>query len=59
MGSLPAILESMRVSLVVTALLVVCGVAAMTLMLYLQNRMLRDLPKRVGDSEVPAAEAHG
>jgi hypothetical protein len=51
MEALPAILDSMRVSLAVIALLVACGVAAMTLMLHLQSRILRDLPKRVADTE--------
>lgn len=58
MEALPAILESVRVSLVVTAALVAFGVCAMTLMLYRQSRILRDLAKRVTDTEALLRDTH-
>jgi hypothetical protein len=49
--ALPVILESMRLSLAVTAVLVAFGVSVTTLMLYRQTRILCDVSKQLADSE--------
>ena len=58
MEALPAILESMRLSLLAITALVGFGLVVSTLMLYRQSgmlrdhsRMLRDISKQVADSE--------
>jgi len=58
MEVLPAILESMRVSLIATTALVAFGFFVTTLMLYRQSRMLRDVSKQVADSEVLLRDTH-
>jgi hypothetical protein len=59
MEALPAILDSMRVSFAVTAVLAVSGIFAMTLMLCLQHRILRELLKPVAHTEAKLTDAHG
>lgn len=47
MEALPAILESMRLSLVAITALVAFGFAVTTLMLYRQSQILRDISSQV------------
>ena len=49
METLPAILESMRLSLMTIAALVAFSLVVSTLMLHRQSRMLRDVSKQVTD----------
>jgi hypothetical protein len=65
MDVLPAILESMRLSLIATTALVAFGFTVMTLMLYRQSRTLRDIAemlrgvsKQVSDSEALLRDTH-
>ena len=65
METLPAILESMRLSLLTIAALVAFSLLVTTLMLYRQSRMLRDvsrmvrdISKQVADSEALLRETH-
>ena len=65
MDPLPAILESMRLSLLATTALVAFGFLATTLMLFRQSRMLRDVSrdvvsvsKQVADSAALLRDAH-
>ncbi len=65
METLPAILESMRLSLIAIAALVGFSLVVSTLMLYRQSgmlrdhsRMLREISKQVADSEALLRETH-
>ena len=59
METLPAILESMRLSLLTIAALVAFSLLVTTLMLYRQSRMLRDISGMVRDisKQVAGSEA--
>ncbi len=57
MEALPAILESMRLSLVAITALVAFGFAVTTLMLYRQSRILRDISNQVSDTHALTAKA--
>ncbi len=56
--ALPAILESMRLSLIATTALVAFGFFATTLMLYRQSKIRRDVSKQISDSEALLRDAH-
>jgi cell division protein FtsB len=58
MEQLPAILESMRLSLIATTALVAFGFVVTTLMLYRQSQILRDVSKQVADSEALVRDTH-
>lgn len=57
MEALPAILESMRLSLVAITALVAFGFAVTTLMLYRQSQILRDISSQVSDTHALTAKA--
>jgi len=58
MEFLPAILESMRLSLLATTALVAFGFLVTTLMLFRQSKILRDVSKQVADSEARLRDMH-
>jgi hypothetical protein len=58
MEALPAILESMRLSLIAITALVAFGFLGTTLMLYRQSRMVRDVSKQVAESEALLRDTH-
>ena len=58
MEPLPAILESMRLSLLATTALVAFGFFVTTLMLFRQSKILRDVSKQVADSAALLRDAH-
>jgi len=57
MDALPAILESMRLSLIAIAGLVAFGFATTSLMLYRQGKMLRDSQTLLRDTHALTAKA--
>ncbi len=57
MEALPAILESMRLSLVAITALVAFGFAVTTLMLYRQSRILHDISNQLSDTHALTAKA--
>ena len=58
MDALPAILESMRLSLVVITALVAFGFFSTTLMLFRQTRALSDISKQLSASEELLRRTH-
>ena len=57
MDALPAILESMRLSLIVIAALVAFSFATTSLMLYRQSKILRDSEALLRDTHALTAKA--
>ncbi len=58
MEALPAILESMRLSLVAVTALVAFGFFVTTLMLYRQSKILADTAKQIADSDARLRDMH-
>jgi hypothetical protein len=58
METLPAILQSMQITLVANTALVAVGFFTTTLMLFRQSKVLKDISKQVADSEALLRDAH-
>jgi len=58
MDALPAILESMRLSLIAIAALVAFGFGTTSLMLYRQSKVLRDSEGLIRDSQALLRDTH-